>query len=95
MSQYCIAIRASLYLPAAPLPPMRQELVDNWRQPQPPAHPWTVPHLLASQEAAGREIGLILDLSNHSCLYTNDIPPGVQHKHIKLVAKASPPMRQD
>ncbi len=64
-----------------------QDLVDNWSLPQPPAHPWTVAQVLASQEAAGRRIGLMLDLSNHDTLYTEDIPPGVQHRHIKLVAK--------
>lgn len=48
--------------------PMSQEILDNWSLPQAPAHPLTVPLLLAGQAAAGRRVGLIIDLANHDCL---------------------------
>ena len=66
-----------------------QALLDNWEQPQPPSHPWTIARLIASQEAAGRRVGLLLDLSNHDTLYREDLPlaPSLVYKHIQLVAK--------
>ncbi len=48
--------------------PMSQEILDNWSLPEAPKHPLTVPLLLAQQEAAGRQVGLIIDLANHDCL---------------------------
>lgn len=48
--------------------PMSNEILDNWSLPEAPRHALTVPRLLASQAAAGRQIGLIIDLANHDCL---------------------------
>jgi hypothetical protein len=64
-----------------------QAILGSWQQDQPPAHPWTIGHLLATQQCAGRKVGLIMDLSNHDTLYAEDIPPSLEYKHIQLVAK--------
>jgi hypothetical protein len=66
-----------------------QAILGSWQQDQPPAHPWTISHLLATQQSAGRKVGLIMDLSNHDTLYAADIPPSLEYKHIQLVAKVS------
>ncbi|KAG2441038.1 hypothetical protein HXX76_003891 [Chlamydomonas incerta] len=71
--------------------PLSTEILDSWSLPAQPKHRLTVPQMVADQAAAGRKIGLILDLSNHDCLYTDDIPPDVQYIHIQLVAKELPP----
>lgn len=64
-----------------------QAILESWQQDQPPAHPWTITHLLATQQSAGRRVGLIMDLSNHDTLYAEDIQPSLEYKHIQLVAK--------
>ena len=48
--------------------PMSNEILENWSLQCPPKHALTVPLLLAGQAAAGREVGLIIDLANHDCL---------------------------
>jgi hypothetical protein len=58
--------------------PLSEEILDSWELPQPPKHRLTVPDLLAAQAAAGRRVGLLLDLSNHDCLYARDVPNSVQ-----------------
>lgn len=45
--------------------------------------------LLASQRREGRQVGLLIDLSNHETLYAEDIPPSLQYRHIQLVAKVN------
>jgi alpha-glucan,water dikinase len=72
--------------------PLSVEILNNWHLPEPPKYRLTVQDLLQAEEAAGRHIGLILDLSNHDCLYASDIPPGVQYLHVHLVAKELPPL---
>jgi hypothetical protein len=58
--------------------PLSEEILDSWELPEPPRHRLTVPDLLAAQAAAGRRVGLLLDLSNHDCLYASDVPGTVQ-----------------
>jgi hypothetical protein len=58
--------------------PLSEEILDSWELPEPPKHRLTVPDLLAAQAAAGRRVGLLLDLSNHDCLYASDVPSSVQ-----------------
>lgn len=70
-------------------PGAQQALVAGWKHNQPPAHPWTIDHLLDTQAAAGRRIGLIMDLSNHDTLYAEDLPASLEYRHIQLVAKVS------
>ena len=48
--------------------PMSREILDNWILAEAPKHALTVPLLLAQQEAAGRDVGLVIDLANHDCL---------------------------
>lgn len=71
--------------------PLSREILSNWTLLDQPKYNLTVPDLLAQQAALGRQIGLLLDLSNHDCLYSDDIPPDVEYNHIQLVAKELPP----
>ncbi|KAF8067198.1 pir-1 [Scenedesmus sp. PABB004] len=71
--------------------PLSTDILGSWQLPEPPAHSLTVRDLLAAQAAAGRRVGLVLDLSNHDCLYTDDIPHDVRYIHVQLVAKELPP----
>ena len=50
----------------------------------------TMESLMRGQRARGREIGLIIDLTNHDCLYEDDIPSDVARVHVRNVAKAVP-----
>jgi len=72
--------------------PLSVEILDNWHLPEPAKYRLTVQDLVQAEEAAGIHIGLILDLSNHDCLYAGDIPPGVQYLLVQLVAKELPPL---
>ncbi|WIA12637.1 hypothetical protein OEZ85_006290 [Tetradesmus obliquus] len=72
--------------------PLSEQILDSWELPEPPKHRLTVPDLLAAQTAAGRHVGLLLDLSNHDCLYASDVPSSVQYLHVQLVAKELPPL---
>ncbi|KAL6765881.1 protein-tyrosine phosphatase-like protein [Haematococcus lacustris] len=71
--------------------PLSAEILASWSLPKAPLHSLTVGQLVAAQGAQGRRVGLLLDLSNHDCLYTSDIPEGVAYAHIHLVAKELPP----
>ncbi|CEF97757.1 Protein-tyrosine phosphatase, active site [Ostreococcus tauri] len=54
------------------------------------AHALTMDILLREQRALGREIGLIVDLTNHDCLYEEDVPASVSRTHVRNVAKTVP-----
>ncbi|EFJ44707.1 hypothetical protein VOLCADRAFT_118653, partial [Volvox carteri f. nagariensis] len=71
--------------------PLSAEILNSWSLPSQPKHRLTVPEMVAQQAALGRKVGLLLDLSNHDCLYTDDIPPWLTYRHIQLVAKELPP----
>lgn len=45
--------------------PLSAEILDHWQLPEAPKHRLTVEALLQAQAAAGRRVGLLLDLSNH------------------------------
>lgn len=64
-----------------------RQVLESWDLEVAPAHPWTVALLLSSQQAAGRPVGMIMDLSNHDTLYADEIPPYIAYRHVKLVAK--------
>ena len=54
-------------------------------------HVHTLPAFLAAQRAKGRDVGLVIDLSNHDCLYSDGIPEtGVTRVHVRNVAKSVP-----
>jgi hypothetical protein len=54
-------------------------------------HVHTLPAFLAAQKKKGRDVGLVIDLSNHDCLYTDGIPDtGVKRVHVRNVAKSVP-----
>ena len=50
----------------------------------------TLPKFLAEQRALGRKVGLIIDLSNHDCLYSDGVPPDLERVHVRNVAKSVP-----
>ena len=62
-------------------------MLEGWNLDSAPEHPWTVQQLLAGQAAAGRRVGMILDLSNHETLYADEIPAVLAYRHVQLVAK--------
>ncbi|GAX78328.1 hypothetical protein CEUSTIGMA_g5770.t1 [Chlamydomonas eustigma] len=81
-------VSPTLFIPCKT--PFSSTIMETWSPDDPPLHPFTVPQLIEEQKLRGRTVGLILDLSNHECLYSNDVPPDVRHVHIQLVAKELP-----
>ena len=67
--------------------PMSSEIVDHWSLEEPPKHVLTVSSLLEEERTKGREIGLIIDLSNHETLYAEDLARAinVQYAHIQVL----------
>ena len=57
------------------------------------AHVHTLPRFLTEQKSLNRDVGLVIDLSNHDCLYADGIPPDVERVHVRNVAKSIPDMR--
>ena len=54
-------------------------------------HVHTLPDFLAAQKERGRDVGLVIDLSNHDCLYSDGIlETGVRRVHVRNVAKSVP-----
>ena len=54
-------------------------------------HVHTLPGFLAAQKRRGRDVGLVIDLSNHDCLYSDGIlETGVRRVHVRNVAKSVP-----
>mmetsp|Transcript_16754 Transcript_16754/g.20142 ORF Transcript_16754/g.20142 Transcript_16754/m.20142 type:complete len:225 (-) Transcript_16754:47-721(-) len=51
---------------------------------------FTLTHFLEEQERQHRKVGMIIDLSNHECLYSEDIPDHLNYAHVRCVAKALP-----
>ena len=64
--------------------PLSAEILANWSLPQPAEHPLTVASLLEGQAAAGRRVGMILDLSNHATLYRQDLTDGLGYEHVQV-----------
>lgn len=55
------------------------------------AHILTVEKMLYEQrETKQREVTMIIDLSNHECLYEEDIPKEVHRVHVRNIAKSIP-----
>jgi hypothetical protein len=50
----------------------------------------SLPSFLEQQRALGRNVGLIIDLSNHDCLYSDGVPPELERVHVRNVAKSVP-----
>lgn len=50
----------------------------------------TMSALMVEQRKRGREIRMIIDLTNHDCLYEDEIPSGVTRVHVRNVAKSTP-----
>lgn len=50
------------------------------------------PYRPQDQTALGRRVGLLVDLSNHQCLYSEDLKPemGLSYRHFQFVAKRLP-----
>jgi alpha-glucan,water dikinase len=57
--------------------PLSHDILRDWKLMEAPHHSLTVQDLLAAQTASGRHVGLIIDLTNHDCLYEEDVPAEV------------------
>lgn len=57
--------------------PLSHDILRDWKLLEAPHHSLTVQDLLSAQAAAGRQVGLIIDLTNHDCLYEEDVPAEV------------------
>ena len=66
--------------------PLSQTILNSWTLPEKPKHTLSVASLLQTQREHGREVGMILDLSNHALLYGEDLVDGVQYEHIPVSA---------
>ena len=89
---YGDVVHPSLFIPMKT--PLSQAILDEWSLPEEPKHSLTVSSLLQQQHFLNRQIGLIIDLSNHETLYADDIPPFLQYEHVQLVAKVFPDQAQ-
>jgi len=69
--------------------PMSSEIISNWSLEEPPKHVLTISSLLEEERGMGREIGLIIDLSNHETLYAENLASAshVQYAHIQVVPR--------
>lgn len=81
-------VRPALFIPMKT--PLSKAILSEWSLPEQPKHSLTVDSLLQQQHFRQRQIGMIIDLSNHETLYADDIPPFIQYQHIQLVAKVFP-----
>lgn len=81
-------VKPSLFIPMKT--PFSKAILSEWSLPEQPKHSLSVASLLQHQHFHQRQIGMIIDLSNHETLYADDIPPFVQYQHIQLVAKVFP-----
>lgn len=85
-------VHPSLFIPMKT--PLSQAILSEWSLPEEPKHSLTISSLLQQQHFLHRQIGLIIDLSNHETLYAEDIPPFLQYQHVQLVAKVFPDQAQ-
>ena len=81
-------VRPALFIPMKT--PLSKAILSEWTLPEQPKHSLTIDSLLQQQHFRQRQIGMIIDLSNHETLYADDIPPSIQYQHIQLVAKVFP-----
>ncbi len=85
-------VHPSLFIPMKT--PLSQAILNEWSLPEEPKHSLTISSLLQQQHFLHRQVGLIIDLSNHETLYAEDIPPFLQYQHVQLVAKVFPDQAQ-
>ncbi len=89
---YGEVVHPSLFIPMKT--PLSQAILNEWSLPEEPKHSLTISSLQQQQHFLHRQVGLIIDLSNHETLYADDIPPSMQYEHIQLVAKVFPDQAQ-
>jgi len=75
------------------LVPMKTPLAEKYFQAQKTTFALTVSTMLEAQRAIGNPIGMIVDLSNHDCLYDGEVPDDVERVHVRNVAKSVPSAR--
>ena len=85
-------VHPSLFIPMKT--PLSQAILNAWSLPEKPKYSLTISSLLQQQRSLRRDIGLVIDLSNHETLYADDIPPCLQYEHVQLVAKVFPDQAQ-
>lgn len=89
---YGNVVQPSLFIPMKT--PLSQAILDEWTLPEAPKHSLTISSLLQQQHFLHRQVGMVIDLSNHETLYADDLPPFVQYQHVQLVAKVFPDQAQ-
>lgn len=89
---YGNVVQPSLFIPMKT--PLSQAILDEWTLSEAPKHSLTITSLLQHQHFLHRQVGMIIDLSNHETLYADDIPSFVQYEHVQLVAKVFPDQAQ-
>lgn len=89
---YGDVVQPSLFIPMKT--PLSQAILNEWSLPEDPRHSLTVSSLLQQQHFLHRQVGMIIDLSNHETLYADDLPPFIQYEHVHLVAKVFPDQSQ-
>ena len=73
--------------------PMKTPLAEKYFQADATTFALTISSMLAEQRALGQHIGMIIDLSNHDCLYEGEVPDGIERVHVRNVAKSVPSVR--
>ena len=89
---YGDVVQPALFIPMKT--PLSQAILSEWSLPEAPKHSLTVTSLLQQQHFLQRQVGMIIDLSNHETLYAEDLPPFIQYEHVQLVAKVFPDQSQ-
>ena len=89
---YGSVVQPSLFIPMKT--PLSQAILDEWTLREAPKYSLTVSSLLQQQHFLHRQVGMIIDLSNHETLYADDLPPFIQYEHVQLVAKVFPDQSQ-
>lgn len=89
---YGNVVQPSLFIPMKT--PLSQAILNEWTLAEAPKHSLTVTSLLQQQHFLQRQVGMIIDLSNHETLYADDLPPFIQYEHVQLVAKVFPDQAQ-
>ena len=73
--------------------PMKTPLAEEYFDARETTHALTLEKMLDAQRAIGKPIGMIIDLSNHDCLYEGEVPADVERVHVRNVAKSVPTTR--
>eukprot|EP01026_Neomeris_dumetosa_P081092 TRINITY_DN9061_c0_g1_i5.p2 TRINITY_DN9061_c0_g1~~TRINITY_DN9061_c0_g1_i5.p2 ORF type:complete len:396 (-),score=29.91 TRINITY_DN9061_c0_g1_i5:1085-2212(-) len=69
---------------------MMQSIRQNKEYNQQSTNLLTIDCMLNYQKNLGRDVGLILDVSDHMCLYSQDIPNEIEYQQVRMPSKQIP-----